>query len=93
MNDRKDVEAVTQRLRAAIEALESAVERRLEVAVGDGAVADQLHALALDRSKLADDLDAAAARSKSLEATNREISERIEVAMSAIRSVIAVNER
>jgi hypothetical protein len=93
MNDRKDVEAVTQRLRAAIEALESAVERRLEVAVGDGAVADQIHALALDRSKLADDLDAAAARSKSLEATNREIAERIEVAMSAIRSVIAVNER
>jgi hypothetical protein len=93
MNDRKDVEAVTQRLRAAIEALESAVERRLEVAVGDGEVADQIHALALDRSKLAAELDNAAARSKSLEATNREISERIEVAMSAIRSVIAVNER
>jgi hypothetical protein len=93
MSDRKDVEAVTQRLRAAIEALESAVERRLEVAVGDGEVADQIHALALDRARLADDLDAGAARSKSLEATNREIAERIEVAMTAIRSVIAVNER
>ncbi|HVG73428.1 MAG TPA: DUF4164 family protein [Vicinamibacterales bacterium] len=93
MNDQRDVEAITQRLRVALEALESAVERRLEVAVGDGEVADQIHALSLDRSKLASELDAAAARSKSLENTNREIAERIEVAMGAIRSVIAVNER
>ncbi len=92
MSDQKDLEAATQRLRAALEALESAVERRLEADVGGNALADQIHALAVDRSKLASDLDAAAARSKSLEIANREIANRIDVAMSAIRSVIAVNK-
>ena len=93
MSEHSDVEAVTQRLRAALDALEGVVERRLEADAGDHALADQIHALAVDRSKLAADLDVAAARSKQLETANREIADRIDVAIGAIRSVITVNER
>ena len=52
-----------------------------------------MHALSVDRSKLAADLDLAAGRSKQLETTNREIAARIDGAMTAIRSVISVNEQ
>ena len=93
MSEQKDVQAVIQRLRAALDALESAVERRREADAADNALADQMHALSVDRSKLAADLDLAAARSKQLETTNREIAARIDVAMTAIRSVISVNEQ
>ncbi|MGZ5829270.1 MAG: DUF4164 family protein, partial [Xanthobacteraceae bacterium] len=64
MSEQKDVQAVIQRLRVALDALESAVERRREADAGDDALADQMHALTVDRSKLAADLDLAAARSK-----------------------------
>jgi septal ring factor EnvC (AmiA/AmiB activator) len=92
MSEHKDIETVTKRLRAALDALDAAVERRAEAAAGDHALADQIHALAIDRSKLAADLDAAAARSKKLETANREIADRLDVAISAIRSVITVHE-
>ncbi|MGZ5895052.1 MAG: DUF4164 family protein [Xanthobacteraceae bacterium] len=93
MSEQKDVQAVIQRLRVALDALESAVKRRREADAGENALADQMHALAVDRSKLAADLDLAAARSKQLETTNREIAARIDGAMTAIRSVISVNEQ
>ena len=93
MSEHRDIESVVQRLRAALEALEGAVERRLDTDVGGHALADQIHALTVDRSMLAADLDAAASRSKKLETANREIANRIDMAMSAIRSVLAVPER
>jgi hypothetical protein len=49
-----------------------------------------VHALGSDRSKLASDLDAATARSRKLEATNREIAQRLDHAIDSIRSVIEV---
>jgi len=88
----KDIEVVTQRLRAALEALEMAAERRIDGDAQTSSLADQLHALAVDRSRLADDLDNAAARSKRLENANREIADRLDIAINSIRSVIAVKD-
>jgi septal ring factor EnvC (AmiA/AmiB activator) len=92
MIDDRDIETVTQRLRAALDALETAAEGRQDADVQTSSLADQIHALAVDRSRLADDLDSAAARSKKLETANREIADRLDIAISSIRSVIAVKE-
>jgi hypothetical protein len=93
MSDDRDIETVIQRLRAALDALEMAAERRIDGDVQTSSLADQLHALAVDRSRLADDLDNASARSKRLETANREIADRLDIAISSIRSVIAVKEQ
>ena len=90
MADHSAIDAATRRLQAALDGLESAVEAKLEAAAGAGKLTDQLHMLETDRAKLAADLDHAAARSKSLENTNREIAERLDAAMESIRSVITV---
>jgi hypothetical protein len=44
-----------------------------------------------DRSKLAADLDAAAARARVLVTTNREVARRLDAAIDTIRSVLAAN--
>ena len=90
MADHSAIEKATRRLQAALEGLESAVEAKLEAFARSGSLADQMHMLEADRAKLAADLDHQAARSKSLETTNREIAQRIEVAMESIRSVMPV---
>ena len=88
MADASAIEAATRRLAGALDALEAALERRRDTDKGENALAAQVHALGSDRSKLASDLDAAAARSRRLEATNREIAQRLDVAIDSIRSVI-----
>jgi len=93
MSDDRDIEAVTERLRAALDALETAAERRFDTDAQTSSLADQIHALSIDRSRLADDLDNAAARSKKLETTNREIADRLDIAIDSIRSVMAVKEQ
>ena len=45
-----------------------------------------------DRSRLAADLDAAAARARGLETTNREVARRLDEAIDTIRSVLAAGE-
>ena len=88
MTDASAIEAATRRLAAALDALEAALERRRDNDRGEDALAAQVHALGSDRSKLASDLDAAAARSRRLEATNREIAQRLDGAIDSIRAVI-----
>ena len=44
-------------------------------------------------SRLASELDAAAARARTLEATNREVAQRLDAAIDTIRSVLTANER
>ena len=56
MTDRIEMETATRRLAHALDALEEAVERRLEDDRGSR-LSDQLHALGADRSKLAAELD------------------------------------
>jgi Domain of unknown function (DUF4164) len=93
MTDQSALESATRRLSLAIDALEAAVERRHSADNGDEGLAAQLHALGSDRSRLAADLDHAAARSRELETTNREIARRLDVAIQTIRSVVEANDR
>jgi hypothetical protein len=88
MTDSSAVEAATRRLIAALDALEAAVERRREADRSESALAAQVQALGTDRSRLASELDGAAAKSRKLEDTNREIAQRLDVAITSIRSVI-----
>jgi hypothetical protein len=93
MTDHSAIDTATRRLQAALDALEAAVDRKLEATSRSGALADQMHLLDTDRARLASELDHAAARSKSLETTNREVAARLDAAMESIRSVIAVQEQ
>jgi hypothetical protein len=90
MTDASAIEAATRRLAAALDALEAALERRRDTDKGETALAAQVHALGSDRSKLASDLDAATARARNLEVANREIAQRLDVAIESIRAVIEV---
>jgi Domain of unknown function (DUF4164) len=92
MSDAGAVEAATRRLMQALEGLEAAAERRRETDRAELGVADQLHALGADRSRLAADLDAATARARALETTTQEVARRLDAAIETIRSVIEAND-
>jgi hypothetical protein len=83
-----EIEAATRRLAAALDGLESAVERRREYDRGSDELAARIQSLGVDRSRLANELDGTLVRSRELERTNREIAERLDVAIGTIRSVI-----
>ena len=53
---------------------------------------DYIQSLGVDRSRLANELDGTLVRSRALERTNREIAERLDVAIDTIRSVIDSGE-
>ena len=92
MTDSGAIEAATRRLMLALEGLEAAAERRRETDRADLGLADQLHALGADRSRLAADLDAVTARARALETTNQEVARRLDSAIETIRSVIEAND-
>jgi hypothetical protein len=83
-----DVDAATRRLMGALDALESAGERRRDAARDENDLASRIQALGTDRSRLADELDGALVKSKRLERTNREIAERLDSAIGTIRAVL-----
>ena len=87
------IQHATRRLDAAIEALEAAVQDRLEQERADAGLAAQLHALGADRARLADALDGAKAHAGHLENVNHEVSRRLGSAMETIRAVLAAHER
>jgi predicted RNase H-like nuclease (RuvC/YqgF family) len=87
-----DIDAATRRLMAALDALESAVERRAEADRDENELAARIQALGVDRSRLADELDGSLTKSRRLERTNREIAERLDVAIGTIRSVLDTGE-
>ncbi|MPZ38585.1 MAG: DUF4164 family protein [Rhizobiales bacterium] len=93
MSDTSAIDAASRRLALALDALEAAVERRHEVDRGQSDLSEQLHALGTDRSRLAADLDTAAARARSLETTNREIARRLDIAIESVRGVLDANDR
>ena len=76
----------------ALDGLEAAAERRRESDRAELGLADQLHALGADRSRLAADLDAVTARARTLETTNQEVARRLDAAIETIRSVIEAND-
>jgi hypothetical protein len=93
MTEPNAIEAASRRLALALDALAAAVERRHDADRGEETLAAQLHALGGDRSRLACELDAAAARARSLEEVNREVAKRLEAAIDTIRSLLAADER
>jgi chromosome segregation ATPase len=93
MNDQTSIEAAAKRLAQALDTLEAAVERRREADRGQSRLEDQVQALGADRSRLASELDAQAARARKLESTNRDIARRLDTAMENIRSVLDVKDR
>jgi ABC-type transporter Mla subunit MlaD len=87
-----DVDAATRRLMAALEALESAVERRREADRDEDELATRIQALGTDRSRLADELDGTLVKSRRLERANREIAAKLDAAIGTIRSVLDTGE-
>lgn len=82
------LEAALRRLDTALDALESAVVRRVESDRSVSGMEEELSRLGEDRSRLAQDLDGEKARAHRLEDTNREVSRRLVAAMESIRSVL-----
>jgi hypothetical protein len=93
MTETSAIDAASKRLASALEALEAAVDRRREADHSEEGLVAQLHAFGSDRSQLASDLDAAVARARTLEATNREVAGRLDVAIDTIRSVLEANDQ
>ena len=87
-----DIDSATRRLLTALDALESAVERRREADRDEDELATRIQALGADRSRLADELDGSLVKSRRLERTNREIAERLDAAIGTIRSVLDTGE-
>jgi hypothetical protein len=87
-----DVDAATRRLMMALDALESAVERRREADRDENELAVRIQALGTDRSRLADELDNSLVKTRRLERTNREIAEKLDAAIGTIRAVLDAGE-
>ena len=87
-----EIEIATRRLTSALDALESAVERRRDADRDENELATRIQALGTDRSRLADELDGALMKARKLERTNREVSDRLDAAIVTIRSVLDTGE-
>ena len=83
-----DIETATRRLMAALDSLESAVERRRDADRDEDELATRIHALGTDRSRLADELDSSLVKTRRLERANRELGDRLDAAIAAIREVL-----
>ena len=92
MTEQSAIEQATRRLTEALDALDLAIERRIESDRERASLGEQVHALATDRSKLAADLDGQLARARKLEAANRDIARRIDAAMENVRLVLESND-
>src|SRR5262245_32444507 len=93
MTEPSAIDAASKRLALALDALAAAVERRHEADRGEQTLDAQLHALGADRSRLASELDAAVARTRTLEITNREVAQRLDAATDHSRSVPGAHDR
>ena len=83
------IDEALRRLESALELLEGAMDQRLEKAAAVSGLEGELHRLGSDRSRLAQTLDAAEARSARLEEANRAVSRGLVAAMESIRDVLA----
>ena len=77
---------------AALDALESAVERRRDADRDEDELATRIQALGTDRSRLADELDVSLVKTRRLERANRELGDRLDAAIAAIREVLGGGE-
>jgi hypothetical protein len=93
MTEQSAIDAAVKRLALALDALDAAVERRREADRSEEALANQVQALGVDRTKLAAALDGETARARRLETTNREIAERLDSAIAGIQAVLDAHEK
>src|SRR5260370_26580037 len=84
-----DIDAATRRLMAALDALESAGERRRETDRDENELAIRIQALGADRSRLADELDGSLVKSRRLERAHRESAQRVEAPIGTPRPGLA----
>src|SRR2546430_6352951 len=87
-----DIDAATRRLMMALDALEAAAERRRDADRDENELASRIQALGADRSRLADELDGSLVKTRRLERTNREVSEKLDAAIRTIRAVLDAGE-
>ncbi len=92
MTDQTAIESATRRFTQALDMLDAAVDRRMEIERSGTLLAEQVHALGADRSKLAADLDAQLGKVRGLEAANREVARRLDAAMESIRFVLEAQD-
>ena len=92
MSNTDSIEAATQRLSLALEALEAATERRREADRAESMLVEHVHVLGSDRARLASELDETTARARALEAANREVAQRLDQAIETIRGVLAFGD-
>ena len=88
MTDLTAIESATRRFTQALDMLDAAVDRRIEIDHSRALLVEQVHTLDADRSKLAADLDAQTAKTRKLEAANRDIAARLDAAMENVRLVL-----
>ncbi len=88
MQGSSPIETALRRLNAALDALEAAVDGRVSSNERQQQLEGELHRVNLDRSRLAQSLDAAEARSDRIEDANQDVSRRLVTAMETIRSVL-----
>ena len=84
----KRVEAALLDFKAAIAALENAVDMRFEREREQGEIDGEVRRVHADRSRLAQELDQSEFRANRLEEVNREVSRRLVTAMETIRAVL-----
>ena len=92
MSEQSAIDTAVKRLAMALDALDAAVERRRAGDRNEDTLAAQVQTMGLDRSRLAATLDGETARTRKLEATNREIAERLDTAIARIQSVLEEGE-
>lgn len=92
MADPPSIETAQRRLTAALDALESAVERRRLREGRTVGLSVQLATMSEDRLRLAEALDNQNAHAVQLDRVNREVSRRLGAAMETIRDVLDSNE-
>jgi len=92
MSEQSEIDTAVKRLALALDALDAAAERRQQADRNEDGLANQLQTLGLDRTRLAAALDGETARSRKLEAANREIAQRLDTAIASIQSVLNGHE-
>lgn len=91
MNRDVALQEAIDRLNAALDAFEAAVHRRKANEDTVVQLEEDVHLLALDRSKLANELDTLKTRTDDLKNVNAEVSRRLDSAMATIRDVLITN--
>jgi hypothetical protein len=89
MPDSLTTDEALRRLDAAIELLADALDRRLDAKAAVSDLEGELYRLGTDRSRLAQSLDTAEAKSARLAEVNGEVARGLVSAMESIRDVLA----